>query len=98
MNDPIHISDKATVEIQDIMTNKKIPEGYGLRVGVKGAGCGVSFILGFDKEKEGDNAYLINEIPVFIQKKEVMFLIGKEVDFYEGADARGFVFTDPSTP
>jgi iron-sulfur cluster assembly protein len=24
-----------------------------------------------------------------------MYLIGKEVDFYEGADARGFVFIDP---
>jgi len=95
MNDPIQISPKAREEIKHIMAHKNIPEGYGLRVGVQGGGCGVKFILGFDKEKSGDETYSIDEIPVFIQKKEIMFLLGKEVDFYEGADARGFVFTDP---
>jgi hypothetical protein len=25
-----------------------------------------------------------------------MYIIGKEVDFYEGADARGFMFIDPT--
>lgn len=92
MNEPIQITEKARREIKDIMANKKIPEGYGLRVGVKGGGCGVSFVLGFDKQKEQDQAYSIDGIPVFIQKREMMFLIGKEVDFYEGSDARGFVF------
>lgn len=94
MNDPVQISEKARKEIKNIMANKNIPEGYGLRVGVKGGGCGVSFILGFDKEKEQDQSYTIDDIPVYIQKKEMMFLLGKEVDFYEGADARGFVFVD----
>lgn len=77
------------------MANKNIPAGYGLRVGVKGGGCGVSFVLGFDKQKDDDLAYRIDDIPVFVQKKEMMFLVGKEVDFYEGNDARGFIFTDP---
>lgn len=98
MNRPIHISEKARSEIKNIMENKKIPEGYCLRVGVKGGGCGASFVLGFDKEREGDNSYIINEIPVLIQKKEMMFLIGKEVGFYEGADARGFMFADAGKP
>lgn len=95
MNDPIHISLKAREEIKHIMSSKNIPQGYGLRVGVKGGGCGVSFVLGFDKQKDGDQSYEIDGIPVFIQKKEMMFLVGKEVDFYEGSDARGFVFVDP---
>jgi iron-sulfur cluster assembly protein len=25
-----------------------------------------------------------------------MYIIGKEVDFYEGEDARGFMFVDPT--
>lgn len=95
MNVPVHITEKARKEIKDIINNKKIPEGYGLRVGVRGGGCGVSFILGFDKVKENDQSYDVDGIPVYIQKREMMFLIGKEVDFYEGSDARGFVFTDP---
>ncbi len=96
MNVPVHITEKARQEIKNIIDNKKIPEGYGLRVGVKGGGCGVSFVLGFDQEKDNDQSYLMDGIPVYIQKREMMFLIGKEVDFYEGSDARGFVFSDPS--
>jgi iron-sulfur cluster assembly protein len=33
---------------------------------------------------------------VLVDKKHIMFLIGKQVDFYEGADARGFMFVDPN--
>ncbi|MEQ9307295.1 MAG: iron-sulfur cluster biosynthesis family protein, partial [Marinoscillum sp.] len=75
MNVPIQITDKARKEIKDIMTNKNIPAGYGLRVGVKGGGCGVSFVLGFDKQKDQDQAYLIDDIPIYIQKREMMFLV-----------------------
>lgn len=96
MNAPIHISPKAIEEIKHIMNTKNIPEGYGVRVGVKGGGCGVNYVLGFDKQKEGDESHLIFDVPVFIQKRELMFLIGKIVDFHDGADERGFFFTDKS--
>jgi iron-sulfur cluster assembly protein len=92
---PVSISSRAATEIRKIMETKNIPEGYGLRVGVKGAGCGVSLIIGFDKKRDSDLAYSIADIPVYIDKKHTMYLIGKEVDFYEGADNRGFMFTDP---
>ncbi|MFT4833570.1 MAG: iron-sulfur cluster assembly protein [Marinoscillum sp.] len=95
MNSPVHITDKAYQEIVNIMENKNIPEGYGLRMGVRGGGCSVSFILGFDKEKDQDQVYQLEGVSIFIQKKELMFLIGKEVDFYDGSDARGFVFVTP---
>ncbi len=77
------------------MGSKKIPSDYGLRVGVKGGACGASFILGFDKKTETDQEFIIEGIPVYIQKKDTMFIIGKEVDFYDGADKRGFVFIEP---
>jgi iron-sulfur cluster assembly protein len=93
---PVTISSRAAIEIRKIMETKNIPKDYGLRVGVKGGGCGgVSLIIGFDRKKESDMAYSISDIPVYVDKKHTMYLIGKEVDFYEGADARGFVFTDP---
>lgn len=93
---PVTISSRAATEIKKIMETKNIPVDYGLRVGVKGGGCGgVSLIIGFDRKKNTDNAYTIADIPVYVDKKHTMYLIGKEVDFYEGADARGFVFTDP---
>jgi iron-sulfur cluster assembly protein len=92
MKSPVTISEKAAIEIKKILNSKNIPANYGLRIGVKGGGCGVSFVLGFDKVKEDDTTYDLNDIPVYVQKKQLMFLIGKGVDFYEGADARGFFF------
>src|SRR5690349_20647383 len=93
---PVTLSAAAAEEVKKIMQTKNIPEGYGLRVGVRGGGCGATLIIGFDKQKPTDHAYQINDIAVYIDKRHTMYLIGKEVDFYEGADERGFVFVDPS--
>lgn len=92
---PVTLSPRAAEEIRKIMQTKNIPAEYGLRVGIKGGGCGVSLLIGFDKRKDSDLAYSISDIPVYIDKKHTMFIIGKEVDFFEGDEARGFVFIDP---
>ena len=93
---PVTLSDRAAAEVRNIMDKKNIPDGYGLRVGMKGGGCGgMSFILGFDKAKEGDLTYDLDGIPVMVEKRHTMYLIGLEVDFYEGSDARGFTFIKP---
>lgn len=95
---PVTISAKAAEEIRKIMQTKNIPAGYALRVGVRGGGCsGVSLMIGFDKMKDTDLAYEVEGIPVLIDKKHTMYIIGKEVDFHEGSDARGFMFVDPVT-
>lgn len=91
---PVTISERAIVEIRKIMDTKSIPPEYGLRVGAKGGGCGVSLIIGFDTKKDSDQSYLIGDIPVYIDKKHTMFIIGKQVDFYEDEDGRGFTFVD----
>lgn len=92
---PVTISPRAAEEIRKIMQTKNIPEGYGLRAGVRGGGCGVSFIIGFDKKKSTDIAYTISGIPVYVDKKHTLYLMGKEIDFHESAEARGFMFVDP---
>ena len=76
------------------METKSIPAEYGLRVGVKGGGCGVTLIIGFDKKKESDHYYDVEGVPVYVDKKHTMYLIGKEVDFYDGEEGRGFTFVD----
>lgn len=96
---PITITEKAQKEIKNIMEHKNIPADYFLRVGVKGGGCGgMSYALGFDKPKEGDQEFEQGGIPVLIEKRHVMFLMGMQVDFYEGNDARGFTFSNPDIP
>lgn len=98
---PVGLTAKAAREVRKIMEHKNIPAGYALRVGVRGGGCaGVSLLIGFDKQKTSDLSYSIEGIDILIDKKHTMYLIGKEVDFYEGADARGFHFVDsaPTPP
>lgn len=94
---PVSISPVAVEEVRKIMATKNIPAGYGLRIGVRGGGCGVQLILGFDKAKETDLVYEENGITVILEKKHMIYLIGKQVDFYEEADARGFHFVDVPT-
>lgn len=99
MLSPITISEKAEVEIKNIMTHKNIPEDYSLRVGVKGGGCGgMSYALGFDKVKDEDQRFEVAGIPVLIEKKHYMFLMGMQIDFFEGDEARGFTFVNPDLP
>ena len=94
---PIGLTARAAEEVRKIMQTKNIPSDYGLRVGVRGGGCGgVSLIIGFDKRKSSDLSYLEEGIDMLIDKKHTMFLLGKQVDFYDGADARGFMFVDSS--
>ena len=94
---PVTISSRAATEIRKIMDTKNIPADYGLRVGVKGGGCGVSLMIGFDRKKDSDVAYTISDIPVYIDKKHTMYIIVKQVDFYEGEEVRGFLFKDPES-
>jgi iron-sulfur cluster assembly protein len=94
---PIGLTARAAEEVKKIMQTKGIPVEYGLRLGIKGGGCGgVALIIGFDKQKTSDLAYLVEGIQVYVDKKHTMYLIGKEVDFYEGADAKGFLFKEVS--
>ncbi|MBS1681195.1 MAG: iron-sulfur cluster assembly accessory protein [Bacteroidetes bacterium] len=93
---PVVVTPRAAAEATKIMQTKNIPKEYGLRLGVRGGhGCGgVSFVIGFDKQTPSDISYRMEDITVLIDKKHTMFLIGKAVDFYEGADAKGFLFVE----
>jgi iron-sulfur cluster assembly protein len=92
---PVGLTTRAATEVRKIMDNKNIPADYGLRVGIRGGGCGgVALIIGFDKQKPSDITYVLEGITIHVDKKHTMYLIGKEVDFYDGADTRGFMFAD----
>ena len=95
---PIGLTTRAAEEVRKIMQTKSIPADYALRVGIRGGGCGgVSLIIGFDKPRPSDIAYQEEGINMLIDKKHIMYVIGKQVDFYEGADAKGFMFVDTTT-
>jgi len=92
--EPVSISSRAAEEISRIKESKNIPADYGLRVGIRGGGCGAKLVVGFDKERENDIIYTINGVTVLIDKHHTLYVIGKEIDFYDGEDARGFLFKE----
>jgi len=94
MIEAVSISPAALDEIRNILKTKGIPADYGLRLTVKGAGCGVALKLGFDRQKEGDVTYEVEGVRVLIQKREMLFMVGKRLEFYDEADARGFLFVE----
>ncbi|HNT49902.1 MAG TPA: iron-sulfur cluster biosynthesis family protein [Cyclobacteriaceae bacterium] len=94
--EPVGLTARAAEEVRKIMQTKNIPPEYGLRVGIRGGGgCGgVALMIGFDKAKPTDLTYTLQGITLHIDKKHTMYLIGKQIDFYEGADAKGFMFAE----
>ncbi|MEX0601318.1 MAG: iron-sulfur cluster assembly accessory protein [Rhodothermales bacterium] len=94
---PIGLSERAAKEIKKIMSTKDIPEGFSLRVGVRGGGCsGMSYILGFDKRREQDTSFEIDGITVYMDKRHGLYLMGTTVDYHDGLNARGFTFENPN--
>ena len=94
---PIQISQKAVEEIKKILVNKQIPEGYSLRVGVKGGGCsGMSYVLGFDQKKQYDQTFEVEGIPMIMDKRHGLYLMNTVVDYHDGLNARGFTFENPN--
>lgn len=94
---PFHISDRALQEVRRIVEAKKVPEGYGLRVGMRGGGCGaMGFLLGFDKPKTNDLRYDFDGVDVYMEKPHLLYLLDVTVDFEERRDERGFVFIKAS--
>lgn len=89
---PVEFSDQALTEIRNIIERKGIPSDHALRIGVRGGGCGVSRIIGFDRPGENDIEWIVNGIKVIIEKGHVMHLIGSKVSFYEDEEQRGFLF------
>lgn len=94
---PIQITANALKEVRDLIVEKQVPEGYGLRIGVKGGGCaGFSYILGFDKASEKDSTYQVEDVLLVIEKAHELYLEGTELDFANGLDNRGFIFNNPN--
>lgn len=94
----IKISEKAANEIRRIMDENKVPNDYGLRVGVKGGGCsGLTYSLGFDAEfREGDTVINQVGIKLFVDGKSLFYLMGTQLDFSDGLNGKGFIFNNPN--
>jgi iron-sulfur cluster assembly protein len=95
---PIKITPRAMQVIQSVMHEKGVDtRSYGLRVGIRGGGCGgASPLLGFDTALPTDEQYALENFSIFVEKKHLMYLIDLEIDYEESEHATGFVFNSPN--
>lgn len=94
---PVSFTEGAVKELKKLKDQQELNDDFGLRVGVEGGGCsGMSYILGFDQKKDGDQEYEIEGIRVFMHKAHGLYLVGMNIDFQDGLNARGFTFNNPN--
>jgi iron-sulfur cluster assembly accessory protein len=93
---PVTLTSSAVVEVKRLMELQE-NQGKILRVGVKGGGCsGFSYVLGFDDKLDADELYDIDGIPVIMNNSHGIYLMGMEIDWEDGLNARGFSFKNPN--
>lgn len=94
---PVLLTENALQEIKQLLLDGQYQKNIGLRLGVKGGGCaGFSYLLDFDTAKENDNIYSLDDLTLFIDKTQEIYLHNCEIDFKGGLDNRGFVFNNPN--
>jgi iron-sulfur cluster assembly protein len=93
---PVQISAEAYGQIVQTLHSPQIPPGYGLRVGVRGGGCGAAWLLGFDQPGPADEVYNVGGVPVIIDKKHLLYVLGVVIGFAETGDERGFTVEKPA--
>ncbi len=94
---PVTLSANAVKEVKKLISEKELTEEFGLRVGVNGGGCsGMTYTIGFDKKQDNDQEFDIEGVRVLMNKSHGLYLLGTEVDYQDGLNARGFTFNNPN--
>ncbi len=97
INTPVVFTGHAISELKKLMADEQFDHSQVLRVGVKGGGCsGMSYILAFDHAEPGDEHFSMEGIPCVMKPAHGLYLMGMEIDWGTGLEARGFIFTNPN--
>lgn len=56
----------------------------------------MSYALGFDMQKEGDDVYVTSGIEVIVDRRHLLYLNGVTIDYTDGLQGRGFTFNNPN--
>ncbi len=95
----VQLTANAAEEIKKVITEQKMSDSVALRVSVAGGGCsGFEYKLGFDEkvDEESDTVSEMHGVRVVVDKKSLLHLDGTEIDYHQGIDKRGFVFSNPN--
>ncbi|MCM3129805.1 MULTISPECIES: iron-sulfur cluster assembly accessory protein [unclassified Paenibacillus] len=93
----ITISETAAEHLKDMLEQQETPNMF-LRLGVTPGGCtGFSYAMGFDDKETDDDVYMtIQDMKVVVEKDNLRFLDGLEIDFEESGMTGGFTIHNPN--
>lgn len=96
----ITISERAFDRIEEIRSEKSIPQDAFLKVGVVSGGCsGLSYDLDFASDvtpTEQDQVFELNGMKVLVDMRSFLYLAGTELDYTDGLEGQGFHFHNPN--
>jgi len=92
----ISLTATAAKKMQDALYNRG--RGIGMRIGVRTSGCsGFAYLLEFaDKTFPGDLEIEDRGITLIINKKDLVYLQGMEIDYQKKGLNEGFEFINPN--
>ena len=92
----ISLTATAAKKMQDALYNRG--RGIGMRIGVRTSGCsGFAYVLEFaDKTFPGDLEIDDRGVTLIINKKDLVYLQGMEIDYIKKGLNEGFEFANPN--
>ena len=94
----ITVSESASKQISELMTQQNLAKDYFLRVRVLTGGCsGLSYSMEFTNKSETDDQVFEDRgVKIVTDFKSILYLHGTELDFSEGLNGKGFLFNNPN--
>jgi len=92
----ISLTETASKKMQDALYHRG--KGIGMRIGVRTSGCsGFAYVLEFaDKLFEGDLEIEDRGVTLVINKKDLVYLEGMQIDYTKKGLNEGFEFQNPN--
>ncbi len=93
----IKLTQEAVEHIREFAKVEGKPDA-NLRVAVKGGGCsGLTYVLELAEEPEEDEKVIEEHgLQVYVPKKSYVFLAGTVLEYSDGLNGKGFVFSNPN--
>ncbi len=94
----INITESAAEKLGGIMEQKGMKDTHGLRVFVKGGGCGgMQYGMTFDDNtRDGDQVYEQNGLRVFVDATSLFYIDGANIDYVDNLMGGGFHIDNPN--
>jgi iron-sulfur cluster assembly protein len=93
----VTLSERAQREVRSIFEREGKVEGRGLRLSVVGGGCsGLSYEMDFSDVRPNDTQIEFDGFTVLLDPKSTIYLKGVTLDFQDGLQGKGFIFSNPN--